>query len=102
MPTHTDNRRCAIVAGTTQAAAPAGGPSFGDHYVALLTKLELSELEANSLTDEGLVLRLVDAGVSRLTGERIVALGRGSIDPGRARPHGQSRPWATPRSSHAG
>ena len=67
------------------------GPSPGDGYVAFLAKLELSEREANALTDEQLVVRLVASGLSRLTGERIVALGRGSVEPGRARPHGQSR-----------
>jgi len=72
-------------------AIPPYGPSPGDGYVAFLAKLELSEREANALTDEDLVVRLVASGLSRLTGERIVALGRGSLEPGRARPHAQSR-----------
>jgi hypothetical protein len=70
---------------------PNGSPSLPDPYVALLTQLALSDSEAKTLTDEDLVLKLVASGMSRLTGERIVAIGRGGAEPGRARRHTQSR-----------
>jgi hypothetical protein len=62
-------------------------------YAALLARLELSADEVERLTDEEIMLRAVDAGMSRLTAERILVLERGSDDAARARPHGQSRPW---------
>jgi hypothetical protein len=63
-------------------------------FAALLARLELSADDAERLTDDEVILRAVDAGMSRLTAERILALERGSDDPAGARPHGQS-PWTS-------
>jgi hypothetical protein len=43
------------------------------------------------LRDWEVVDLLVEAGSSRLTAERIVAIERGDAEPGRARRHGMSR-----------
>jgi hypothetical protein len=48
--------------------------------------LELTEAEAELLSDASIADRLVETGVSRLTAARIVELARGA-DFGRARPH---------------
>jgi len=61
---------------------PSGFARFG--------KLELSGDEA-TVTRATLVERLVEAGASRLTAERIVAIERDGAQPGRARPHSQAR-----------
>jgi hypothetical protein len=45
----------------------------------------------SQLRDWEVVDRLVEAGSSRLTAERIVEIERGEAEPGRARPHGMSR-----------
>ena len=78
---------------------PPGGSSVAEPYGVLLARIALSDSEAKTLTDDDLVRRLVDSGVSRLTGQRLVELGRGSAEPGRARRHSQSRPWTTPPSN---
>jgi hypothetical protein len=43
------------------------------------------------LRDWEVIDRLVEAGSSRLTAERMVEIDRGKAEPGRARPHGMSR-----------
>jgi CelD/BcsL family acetyltransferase involved in cellulose biosynthesis len=43
------------------------------------------------LSDAERVARLVESGSSRLTAERIVAIERGTADPGRARRHTPTR-----------
>ncbi len=62
---------------------PVGLERFG--------KLDLSGDEATTLTRATLVERLMEAGASRLTAERIVAIERDGAQPGRARPHSQAR-----------
>jgi hypothetical protein len=62
-----------------------------DPYLVQLARLGLSDQQASTLTDEEIVRRLVESGTSRLTGERIVAVGRGAADAGRARVHSLSR-----------
>jgi hypothetical protein len=54
-------------------------------------KLEIACAEARGLSDEELVVRLLDAGASRLTAERIVAIERGDSEAGRARHHSRAR-----------
>lgn len=76
-------------------AVPA--PSSLDPYAAMLLHIDLSAQEAETLTQAEIATRAADAGVSRLTAERILALERGSDDTGRARAHGQSRPWTGQR-----
>ena len=50
-------------------------------------KLELSDREVKTLSDEAIATRLVESGVTRLTAEKLVAIARGKNEPGRARPH---------------
>ena len=50
-------------------------------------ELEFTQAEAETLSDASIVERLVDTGVSRLTATRMVELGRGDAELGRARPH---------------
>jgi hypothetical protein len=76
----------------TSYVGTSDAPAVAEPYGALLAQLALSDAEAKTLTDEELVRRLVDSGLSRLTGQRLVELGRGSAEPGRARLHAQSRP----------
>jgi hypothetical protein len=42
-----------------------------------------------ALSNQAIVERLVESGVSRLSAERIVAVQRGGVEPGRARRHAQ-------------
>jgi hypothetical protein len=53
--------------------------------------LRLSDSELSRLRDWEVVDLLVEAGSSRLTAERMVAIERGNAEPGRARPHGMAR-----------
>jgi hypothetical protein len=76
----------------TRVAGAQDDSSPTDRYLALLEKLELSEREPHSLSDAEILARLVGSGVSRLTGERILELGRGTAELGRARVRMQSRP----------
>ena len=54
-------------------------------------KIELEDVYVARLSNGALVERLVDRGMSRLTATRVVAIERGTAEPGRARPHMQSR-----------
>ena len=54
-------------------------------------RLEIPEAEAARLSDEAIVKRLVETGVSRLSAARVVAVARGDGEVGRARPH--ARRW---------
>jgi hypothetical protein len=45
----------------------------------------------SGLRESEVVDRLVEAGASRLTAERIVEIERGDAEPGRARPHSMAR-----------
>jgi hypothetical protein len=74
-----------------QAGAPHPDPNEGGADVHQFGKLELSQEEADRLSDAGIVERLVSTGVSRLSAERIVAVEREKAEPGRARPHSQAR-----------
>jgi hypothetical protein len=56
-----------------------------------LEALSLSEAELSRLHDWEVVDLLVEAGSSRLTAARIVAIERGEAEPSRARPHGKAR-----------
>lgn len=49
--------------------------------------LELTDAEAERLSNASIVDRLVETGVSRLSAERIVEVERSMAEPGRARPH---------------
>jgi hypothetical protein len=51
----------------------------------------LSDWEVSRLRDWEVVDRLVEAGSSRLTAERMVEIERGEAEPGRARPHSMAR-----------
>jgi hypothetical protein len=53
-------------------------------------KLEIADSDMQWLSDTMIVHRLVESGVSRLSAERIVAVQRGEVEPGRARRHTQS------------
>jgi hypothetical protein len=53
-------------------------------------RLEFADPDVDSLSDTMIVLRLVESGVSRLSAERIVAVQRGEVEPGRARRHTQA------------
>ena len=53
--------------------------------------VEISDDEAQHLSDSAIVERLVAHGKSRLTAARIVELARQELDPSRARAHAQSR-----------
>jgi hypothetical protein len=52
--------------------------------------LEIADSEMQWLSNTAIIARLIESGVSRLSAERIVAVQRGGIEPGRARRHGQS------------
>jgi hypothetical protein len=54
-------------------------------------QLELTQAEAEELSDSSIVERLVETGVSRLTATRMVEIGRGDAELGRARPHKGAR-----------
>ena len=54
-------------------------------------EIQLAVKEMKALSNAMVVECLVDRGVSRLSAERIVAIERGAIEPGRARPHTTSR-----------
>jgi hypothetical protein len=56
-----------------------------------LGRIEIAERDARMLSVAALVERLVAEGTSRLSAERIVAIARGTAEPGRARSHAQSR-----------
>jgi hypothetical protein len=60
--------------------------------MATFGRLEIPDAEANRLSNEQLVERLVDQGCSRLTAERIVAIERGDGEATRARRRVLSRP----------
>jgi hypothetical protein len=55
--------------------------------VARFGRIEIPDREAKALSDDDLVRRLVAAGTSRVTAERIVAVERHSVEPTRARRH---------------
>jgi hypothetical protein len=57
--------------------------------VTLFGTLKIADSEMQSLSNEAIAERLVDYGVSRLSAERIVAVLRGDVEPGRARRHAQ-------------
>jgi hypothetical protein len=57
--------------------------------VTLFGTLEIADSELQWLSNTAIVARLVERGVSRLSAERIVAVRRGGIEPGRARRHAQ-------------
>jgi hypothetical protein len=57
--------------------------------VTLFESLGIADSEMQSLSDAMIVVRLVESGISRLSAERIVAVERGGIEPGRARRHAQ-------------
>jgi hypothetical protein len=58
--------------------------------VTLFGALGIANSELRLLSDEMIVERLVDSGISRLSAARIVAVQRGGVEPGRARRHSQS------------
>jgi hypothetical protein len=57
----------------------------------IVRTLKISDVDAARLTGRALVERLVDNGISRLTAERFVAIEKGAVEAGRARPHTQAR-----------
>jgi hypothetical protein len=57
--------------------------------VTLFGTLAIANAELRNLSNEMIVERLVASGVSRLSADRIVAVQRGQIEPGRARRHAQ-------------
>jgi hypothetical protein len=69
--------------GSPEAQTPERVLCFGE--------IELTEAEAQGLTDAAIVERLVETGHSRLTAARMVELGRGDAELGRARPHKTAR-----------
>lgn len=58
--------------------------------VTMFGRLEIADSEVKLLSDSMIVGRLVESGVSRLSAERIVAVQRDAIEPGRARRHAPS------------
>jgi hypothetical protein len=56
----------------------------------LFGALEIDNSELRLLSNAQIVERLVASGVSRLSADRIVAVQRGGLEPGRARRHAQS------------
>ena len=62
-------------------------PAPEEDRVTLFGKLEIAHSEVHWLSNAMIVERLVDSGVSRLSAERIVAVQRGEVEPGRARRH---------------
>jgi hypothetical protein len=77
--------RCVIEpqAGKSAREETADPIRFGD--------VEITSTDLKSLSSSVIVDRLVAGGVSRLTAERIVAIERGTAEPGRARPHATAR-----------
>jgi hypothetical protein len=67
------------------AAIPA--PDERSEGVTLFGRLEIAPSEVHWLSNATIVERLCDSGVSRLSAERIVAVQRGEVEPGRARRH---------------
>jgi hypothetical protein len=57
--------------------------------VTLFGTLAIADSEMRWLSNASIVERLVESGVSRLSAERIVAVQRGEVEPGRARRHAQ-------------
>jgi hypothetical protein len=64
-----------------------GEPEAG---VTLFGALGIRNSELRYLSNAMIVERLVESGVSRLSADRIVAVQRGHVEPGRARRHAQS------------
>jgi hypothetical protein len=58
--------------------------------VTLFGVLEIRNSELRYLSNAMIVERLVESGVSRVSADRIVAVQRGQVEPGRARRHGHS------------
>jgi hypothetical protein len=58
--------------------------------VTLFGALGIANSELRLLSDDMLMERLVESGISRLSAARIVAVQRGGVEPGRARRHSQS------------
>jgi hypothetical protein len=56
----------------------------------LFGALEIADSELRFLSNAMIVERLVASGVSRVSADRIVAVQRGQVEPGRARRHGHS------------
>ena len=54
-------------------------------------EIQLAVREMTALSNAMVVERLVDAGISRLSAERIVEVERKACEPGRARTHTMSR-----------
>jgi hypothetical protein len=54
-------------------------------------EIQLAVKEMKALSNAVVVECLVDRGMSRLSAERIVAIERGAVEPGRARTHTTSR-----------
>jgi len=52
---------------------------------------EITSADMQTLSRATIIDRLVAGGASRLTAARIVAIGRGTAEPGRARPHTNAR-----------
>jgi hypothetical protein len=57
--------------------------------VTLFGSLEITNSELQYLSNAMIVERLVASGFSRLSADRIVAVQRGQVEPGRARRHAQ-------------
>lgn len=57
--------------------------------VTVFGTLEITDSELRFLSNAMIVERLVDCGFSRLSADRIVAVQRGAVEPGRARRHAQ-------------
>jgi hypothetical protein len=58
--------------------------------VTIFGRLAIADAELESLSRAMIVERLVDSGVSRLSAERIVAVQRDNVEPGRARRHAKA------------
>jgi hypothetical protein len=55
--------------------------------VTMFGTIAFADAELRSLSSAMIVERLVESGVSRLSAERIVAVQRDNVEPGRARRH---------------
>jgi hypothetical protein len=53
--------------------------------------IEIAEADVKRLSGPALIQRLMAEGASRLTAERMLAIERGTAEPGRARTHTLSR-----------
>jgi len=83
-----------VASGNPSGSSNGGGGSKDDQPAAdnlYFGKLAITSDEARTLSPAAIVQRLIDGGTSRLTAMRMVELERGKDEPGRARPHGQSR-----------